>query len=176
MRFTFCFSRNCNPYPTIFALRSWPCWPGEKFLFSMPQDGLKHLSPFRNSFIPSLRHSLHTGPIYLAKLNSPSLRRTTTVVRNWSDVTNCANFQTCGLQGSDRRIATGTGSLHIDLKGTHSRFTRAVRSRNRGLLRGEWRPFAGPLEPQGAGAGPAHDITFEIRYGNGRIVERCLNV
>src|SRR5438132_13887157 len=112
MRFTFCFSRNCNPYPTIFALRSWPCWPGEKFLFSIPQEGLKHLSPFRNSFIPSLRHNLQTGPIYLAKLDSPSLRRTAAVMRNRGHVANGAYFEARGLQGSDRGIPSRTGTFH----------------------------------------------------------------
>src|SRR3954468_8105501 len=71
MRLTFCFSRNCSPYPTIFALRPWPCWPGGKFLFSMPQEGLKQRSPLRNNFIPSRRHNLHTGPEYLANVQSP---------------------------------------------------------------------------------------------------------
>src|SRR5215471_1762123 len=70
MRLTFCFSRNCRPYPTIFALRSRPCCPGAKFLFSIPHDGLKQRSPFRNNFIPSLRQSLQTGPMYLANVFS----------------------------------------------------------------------------------------------------------
>src|SRR4030095_1394540 len=71
MRLTFCFSRNCRPYPTIFAFRSRPCCPGEKFLFSIPHDGLKQRSPLRNNFIPSRRQSLQTGPMYLANVVSP---------------------------------------------------------------------------------------------------------
>src|SRR5262249_13672 len=74
MRLTFCFSRNCRPYPMIFALRSRPCCPGAKFLFSIPQDGLKQRSPFRNNFIPSLRQSLQTGPMYLANVFSYALQ------------------------------------------------------------------------------------------------------
>src|ERR1051325_5029951 len=116
MRFTFCFSRNCRPYPMSLALRSCPCCPGAKFLFSIPQEGLKHLSPFRKSFIPSLRHNLHTGPIYLAKLNSPSLWGMTTVVRYWGYVANCANLDPRSLQRTDRRVASGSRSLHVDLE------------------------------------------------------------
>ena len=32
---------------------------------------LKHLSPFRYSFLPSLRHCLHAGPVYLAIMLYP---------------------------------------------------------------------------------------------------------
>src|SRR5437016_2482856 len=76
MRLTFCFSRNWSPYPTIFALRSRPCCPGGVFLFSTAQEGLKQRSPFRNNFIPSLRQSLHTGPEYLANVQSPKNNHT----------------------------------------------------------------------------------------------------
>src|SRR5438132_8153654 len=176
MRFTFCFSRSCNPYPTSFALRSWPCCPGAKFLFSIPQEGLKHLSPLRNSFIPSLRHNLHTGPMYLANLNSPSLRRTAAVVGNRCHVADRAHFESCGLQGADRGIASGTRALHVDFERPHSRFTRAVRRGHSGLLRGEWRSFSGTLEAKRPRAGPAHDVAFEIGYRDGRVVERRLDV
>src|SRR2546428_12996840 len=74
MRFTFCFSRSWSPYPIILALRSRPCCPGGKFLFSIAHDGLKQRSPFRNNFIASLRQSLHTGPIYLAKVISYAIK------------------------------------------------------------------------------------------------------
>src|ERR1051326_8983065 len=135
MRLTFCFSRNWRPYPTIFALRSRPCCPGAKFRFSMPQEGLKHLSPFRNSFIPSLRHNLHTGPIYLATLNSPSLWGTAPIVWNRRYVSNRADLQASRLEGPDRRIASGARPLDIDFERAHSRFTRPVRSGKCGLLR-----------------------------------------
>src|SRR2546425_5952209 len=127
MRFTFCFSRSCSPYPISFALRSCPCCPGAKFLFSIPQEGLKHLSPFRNSFIPSLRHSLHTGPIYLAKLNSPSLGRPAAIVWDRRHISDGADFQTRSLQCPDSGIPSGARPLHTHFEGAHARFTRAVR-------------------------------------------------
>jgi hypothetical protein len=34
----------------------------------MAHLGDKHRAPFKNSFSPSRRHSLHTGPIVLAML------------------------------------------------------------------------------------------------------------
>src|SRR6266850_4403882 len=176
MRFTFCFSRSCSPYPISFALRSCPCCPGAKFLFSIPQEGLKHLSPFRNSFIPSLRHNLHTGPIYLAKLNSPSLRRAAAVVRDRRHISNGANFQARRLQCANSGIPSGAGPLHIHLERAHTRFTRAVRSSDCSLLRCEWCSLSGTLEAKRAGAGPTHDITFQIRYRDSGVIESSLNV
>jgi hypothetical protein len=35
MRFTFCFSRSCTPYPASFDLRVLPCCPGAKLRFSI---------------------------------------------------------------------------------------------------------------------------------------------
>src|SRR5579871_262688 len=52
MRLVFCFSRSCRPYPTILALRSFPCCPGAKLRFSRGHLSLKHLLPFRNSLMP----------------------------------------------------------------------------------------------------------------------------
>src|SRR5437016_11073372 len=176
MRFTFCFSRSCSPYPISFALRSCPCCPGAKFLFSIPQEGLKHLSPFRNSFIPSLRHNLHTGPIYLAKLNSPSLGRAAAVVRDRGHISNGADFQTRSLQCSDSRIPSRTGSLHTHFESAHTRFARAVCGGYCSLLGCEWRPFARTFEAKRAGAGPTHDIPFQIRYRDRGVIERSLNV
>src|SRR5437588_6660737 len=176
MRFTFCFSRSCNPYPISFALRSCPCCPGAKFLFSIPQEGLKHRSPFSNSFIPSLRHNLHTGPIYLAKLNSPSLRRAAAIVRDGRHISNGANFQPRRLQCPYSGITSRTGPLHIHLERTHARFTGAVGGGQCSLLRCKGRPLSRTLETKRAGAGPAHDITFQIRYRDRRVIERRLNV
>src|SRR5437660_7572035 len=176
MRFTFCFSRSCNPYPISFALRSRPCCPGAKFLFSIPQEGLKHLSPLRKSFIPSLRHNLHTGPMYLANLNSPSLRRTAAVVGNRCHVADCAHFESGSLQGADGGIASGPGALHVDFERAHSGFTRPVRRGQSGLLGGEWRSFPGTFEAKRARAGPAHDVSFQVGNGHGRVVERRLDV
>src|SRR5205085_4600259 len=55
-------------------------------------------------------------------------------------------------------------------------FTRACRGGDSGLLRGKRRSFSGTLEAQRAGARPAHDVAFQIRYGHGRVVERGLDV
>src|SRR5271165_2184135 len=71
MRFAFCFSRSCRPYPTIFALRSLPCWPGAKLRFSIGHLSVKHFAPLRNSFMPSRRQRRHTASLYRAKLCSP---------------------------------------------------------------------------------------------------------
>src|SRR5579864_2783572 len=66
MRLVFCFSRSCRPYPTTLALRSLPCWPGAKLRFSTGHLSVKHLAPFKNSFMPSRRQRRQTAPLYLA--------------------------------------------------------------------------------------------------------------
>ena len=67
MRFTFCFSRSCWPYPASILRRAAPCCPGGLVpRFSIAQEGLKHRSPFKNNFPPSRRHSRHTASLYLA--------------------------------------------------------------------------------------------------------------
>src|SRR6202034_3231421 len=71
--FTFCFSRSCTPYPTILGRRDWPCCPGTKLRFSMAHFSVKHRSPLRKSFIPSLRHKRQTASRCLAKALSPFL-------------------------------------------------------------------------------------------------------
>ncbi len=50
------------------ALVTFAVLPGAKPRFSKEHFGLKQRSPFKNNFSPSRRHSLHTGPIYLAIL------------------------------------------------------------------------------------------------------------
>src|SRR5207253_8458858 len=55
---------------TILALRSFPCCPGAKLRFSTGHLSLKHLVPFRKSFMPSRRHRRHTASLYRANLFS----------------------------------------------------------------------------------------------------------
>src|ERR1044071_6476641 len=66
MRFTFCFSRSCFAYSDAFRRRAvaCPCWPGAYGRRSTGHFSVKHLVPFRNSFVPSRRHCLQLGPVY----------------------------------------------------------------------------------------------------------------
>ena len=47
----------------FFTLRSWPCWPGGKLRFSTGHLSVKHLAPFRKSFMPSRRQRRQTAPV-----------------------------------------------------------------------------------------------------------------
>src|SRR5262252_2126320 len=76
MRLVFCFSRSCRPYPTTLALRSLPCWPGAKLRFSTGHLSVKHLAPFKNSFMPSRRQRRQTAPLYRANFSSPLVQVT----------------------------------------------------------------------------------------------------
>src|SRR5213592_728867 len=134
-----------------FAFLSRPCCPGWKFLFSIPHDGLASLAFQKKLHSFSAAQPADRSNIS-SQLNSPSLRRTATVVRNRSHVANSTHFESRRLQGPDRRIPSGSGSFHVDLERAHSRLTGAVRRRERGLLGGERCSFPRTLETKRSGA------------------------
>src|SRR4029078_7006629 len=75
MRFTFCFSRSCCPYPASILRRAAPCCAGCLVpRFSIAHEGLKQRSPFKNNFPPSRRHRRHTASLYLAIVFLPSAK------------------------------------------------------------------------------------------------------
>src|SRR5437870_12287129 len=74
MRLTFCFSRNCRPYPASLGRLDCPCCPGTKLRFSIAHFSVKQRRPFKNSFCPSRRHRRQTASRCLANFYSPSER------------------------------------------------------------------------------------------------------
>src|ERR1051325_9547650 len=66
MRLIFCFSRSCFEYSEDLRRRVvlCPCWPGGYGRRSTGHFSVKHLVPFRKSFVPSRRHCLQLGPTY----------------------------------------------------------------------------------------------------------------
>src|SRR5438874_1427027 len=75
-------------------------------------------------------------------LYSPSLRRTTAVVRNRRHVFNRANFDSCRGQRANGRLATRAWTADADFDGAHSMIARHVSGVHCGLLRRKRRAFA----------------------------------
>src|SRR3972149_11148986 len=137
MYFTFCFSRNWTAYSDSFRRRPVPRGPGgrARLLGSAAHLALKQRSPFSRSLIPKRRQSLHTGPLYLAityqflldasqNLDSPSLRWTTAVVRDGSNVGDAAHVQSCGLKRTNGGLTSRAGAFHEHLYEAQSVFHR----------------------------------------------------
>lgn len=104
--------------------------------------------------MPSLRHSLQLGPVYLAMqyllflwLNAPSLGRAAPIVRNGRDVFDRGNFQPRALQGTHRSFSSDPGPLdphfHPAQSQCHGLSGRIVC----GQLRGIGRALSRPLNP-----------------------------
>src|SRR5439155_18651680 len=94
----------------------------------MAHLSVKHFSPFRNSFSPSLRHWRHLASRILAMLSpvldAPALRRTATVVRNRGHVRDAGNLQPDRIERPHRRFAPRAGALDADLDVLHAAFLR----------------------------------------------------
>src|SRR4051812_23202402 len=83
---------------------------------------VKHFSPFKNSFTPSRRQSLQTGPVYLAinppdSLDASSFRWAAAIVGYRRDVGYGHHLDTSSLQRADCGLAAGARALdkHFDL-------------------------------------------------------------
>src|SRR5207302_1417768 len=118
-----------------------------------------------------------TGSVYRAIGSDPSpLGRAAAVVWDGRDVGDGGDLQARGLQGADRLLATGTGSLHEDLDVAHAVLHGALGGALRGLRRGVGRALAGALEANQARTTPAQHVPGRVRDGHDRVVERGLDV
>src|SRR5712691_3702150 len=130
--------------------------------------------------MPSRRHSLQTGPVYLANamssLNPAPLGRPATVVRDRSHVLDGLDLDARGLQGADGRLAAGARTLDADVQRTQARVLGHGGGGGGGLLGGEGRALARSLEPERARARPGHHVAFHVRDGHVRVVEGGVDV
>src|SRR5271156_1222790 len=192
--FPFCFSRNCTPYPTIFARRACPCCPGTKLRFSIAHFSVKHRRPFKKSFCPSRRHSRQTAsrclaksyllylnlcnfPEYLSRpLYAAALGRSAAVVRHRRHVLNRVDVQSRRSQRAHCRFPSRARSLHAHFHRFHSVLvTRHARRRRSRLLCRVWRALARTLESHRACRRPAHRAAIGIGQRHDRVVERRLD-
>src|ERR1700686_2679483 len=159
-------------------------------------------SPFKNNFIPSLRHSRQTGPMYLAirfqipsltqkvqftvrwtfvllttgASNASALRRPASIMRYRRPILNRLYFNSRGSQGAHSRFTAGAWSAHSYLNRSQPIFLGLVGSRQRRLLRGEWSSLPGPSKPERAGTRPGQYVSNEVREGDDGVVERRLDM
>src|SRR5205807_6335296 len=87
-----------------------------------------------------------------------------------------ADLQAGGLQGADRRLASGARTADEDLDRAHAVLERLLGGRLCGLLRGERRGLAAALEALGAGGAPRDDVAVQVADRDDRVVERALDV
>src|SRR6187551_376162 len=104
------------------------------------------------------------------------LGRAASVVRNGRDVGDGAHLEAGGLEGADRLLSAGAGSLDVDLDLAHAVLHRtlggAVGS-ERGRVR---RALAGALEPGDPRGTPCDDVPGLIRDRHDGVVEGRLDM
>src|SRR5258705_6204056 len=109
-------------------------------------------------------------------LDATPLRRAAAVVRDWGDICDGADFESCRLERADGLLAAGARTLDVDLDLAHAVLHRTL---GRAVSREGRRircALAGALEPGDAGRAPADDRTVEVGDRDDRVVERGLDV
>src|SRR3954470_24338861 len=106
----------------------------------------------------------------------PALRRTAAVVRHRGHVLDLPDLEAGGLQGADRGLAAGAGTLHEDVDLLHAVLLRLAGAVLGGHLRRERRRLARALEPDVPGRGPADHVALRVGDRHDRVVEGALDV
>src|ERR1700686_1306178 len=127
-----------------------PCWPGLESSLHLESSDRRAL--FRNRSVPSLRASLHLGPMYRATvailcyaLDAATLRRPAAGVGHRRHVRDARDLEAQGLQCAHRRFASGSRTLDPPLQVLDAAFLRRPAGRLGGHLRCEWRRLARAL-------------------------------
>src|SRR5436305_988295 len=169
-------------------MRPRPCSPGGYERRSTPHLSVRQRSPLRNSFCPSRRHCLHWGLVSLAMtlesskkgkkkgLHAAPLARTTAVVGLRGDVLDAGDLQPGGLERADRRLASGTRALDIDLHLLKALLHALASGGVGGDLGGERGRLARALEARAPGRFPGQHVALDVGEGDDRVVERGLDV
>src|SRR4249919_3663856 len=111
-----------------------------------------------------------------AFLDASPLGRAATVMRDGGDIGDGADFEAGGLERTDRLLAAGSRTLHVDLDLAHAVLHRALGRTVSRQGRRVGRALARALEAGHAGRAPADDGTVEVRDRDDRVVERRLDV
>src|SRR6478752_10641485 len=108
--------------------------------------------------------------------DAATLRRTAAVVRRRGDVLDRTDLEARGLEGADRGLTAGAGTLDEDVDLAHAVLLRAAGGRLGGHLRGEGGGLARALEADVAGGGPGDHVARGVRDRDDGVVERALDV
>src|SRR4051794_17830732 len=109
-------------------------------------------------------------------LNPAPLSGAAAVVCLGGDVLDARDLEAGGLEGADRGLATGAGTLDEDLDLLQALLHALAGGRVGGDLRGEGGGLAGALEAGAAGGLPREDVALAVAERDDRVVERRLDV
>ena len=112
---------------------------------------------------------------FIVKSNTPSFRRSATVVRNRRNIADCHHSDSRVMDRSDCRFATATGTFDANFALRHSGFQRFAGGFRSGLLRGKRSAFARASESARARRRLRDQIAFHIGNRNQRVVKRRRN-
>src|ERR1700757_2350399 len=112
----------------------------------------------------------------LEPLDSSSLRRTASVVRNWRHVANRTHFNSRRNQRTNRRLAARTGTADAHIHAAHPMIPRHVRGIRRGLLGCKGRALTRSPEAERSGTLPRQNVAVHVGNGHDRVVEGRLHV
>ena len=109
-------------------------------------------------------------------LHASFLRRTTPVVRYWSDIRNTDNPESRIVQCSNRRFSSRAWSFHHHFQVLQAILRRCLAGPCGSYLSCERSTLPGALEPTRARGRPSECIALSISNGNQRIVERRMHM
>ncbi len=97
-------------------------------------------------------------------------------MRDWRDVFNQFHVQASRLQCRDGAFATASGAFDANFHVTHSKLAGFFGGLLSRTLTGKGRAFSAAFESAGTSTRPTKRVAFGVRDGDGRVVERCMNV
>ena len=131
--------------------------------------------------MPSRRHNLQAGPVYLPinsprALHSSPFRRPTSIVRHRCHIFDQRDVQSGGLNGANSGFTARARALNKNFHFVHAMsdsLTRGFLSHQRCRVS---RAPAGTFEPASARGTPRDDRTLHVCDCHGRVVKRRLNM
>src|SRR5215211_3950183 len=111
-----------------------------------------------------------------SKSNAPALARTATIMRDRGYVTDRGDGEARSLQRTKRRLAARTGAGNFNFQRAHAVFLRLLGNVFGRNLRGIGGRLARALETHRAGRRPGNGIALRVGDGDGRVVERRIDV
>src|SRR5208282_19556 len=158
-----------------------PCWPGLESSLHLESSDRRAL--YRNKSVPSLRASLHFGPMYRATIailcnaSDPApLRRSAPVVRYRGHVGDARDLEAKRIERAHRGFTSGSRTLDPHFQILYTTFLGRPARRFGSHLRREGRRFARALEAGAARCCPRQRVALPIGNRDDRIVERRVNV
>ena len=110
------------------------------------------------------------------QLNTPSLGRSASVVRDRCDIADQGDLDAYCLERADGALTARARSTDKYINTAQSVLLSLARCVLGGKLRAEWGALLGTLEPNAAGGGPRDQVAAGVGYRDDRVVERALDM